>query len=191
MPNKKILAFTGLIASGKGTAAKYFIEKHKAVSFRFSTSMRDVLDRLYLEQSRKNMAEISLVLREAFGQNLFSKVIANDAAKSESELVVIDGVRRSYDLEALKKIEGFQLIGVEVDSKIRSAFSPRFFIRFERLKKRGENADDISKTWEQFQADHKLETEVYIPELLKQADVTIDNNGSLEDLYKQLDKLVE
>ena len=181
MPTKKILAFTGLIASGKGTAAKYFIEKHKAVSFRFSTSMRDVLDRLYLEQSRKNMAEISLVLREAFGQNLFSKVIANDAAKSESELEVIDGVRRSYDLEALKKIEGFQLIGVEVDSKIR----------FERLKKRGENADDISKTWEQFQADHKLETEVYIPELLKQADVTIDNNGSLEDLYKQLDKLVE
>jgi len=81
----------------------------------------------------------------------------------------------------LKQIEGFQLIGVEVDSKIR----------FERLQKRGENADDTSKTWEQFQADHKLETEVYIPELLKQADVTIDNNGNLEDLYKQLDKLVK
>ena len=80
-----------------------------------------------------------------------------------------------------KEIEGFQLIGIEVDMKTR----------FERLKQRGENSDDTSKTWEQFQADHKLETEVYIPELLKQADVTIDNNGSLEDFYKQLDKLVK
>ena len=181
MPNKQILAFTGLPASGKGTAAKYFIKKHNAVAFRFSTSMRDVLDRLYLDQSRKNMSEISRVLRESFGQNLFSKVIANDASKSKSKLVVVDGVRRTYDLEALKQIKGFQLIGIEVDMKTR----------FERLKKRGENSDDTSKTWEQFQADHKLETEVYIPELLKQADVTIDNNGSLEDLYKQLEKLVK
>ena len=181
MPNKQILAFTGLIASGKGTAAKYFIKKYNAVTFRFSTSMRDVLDRLYLEQSRKNMSDISKVLRETFGQNLFSNVIANDAAKSKSTLVVIDGVRRSYDLEALKQIDGFQLIGIEVDMKTR----------FERLKKRGENADDTSKTWEQFQTDHKLETEVYIPELLKQVDISIDNNGLLEDLYKQLDKLVK
>ena len=119
MPNKQILAFTGLIASGKGTAAKYFIKKYNAVTFRFSTSMRDVLDRLYLEQSRKNMSDISKVLRETFGQNLFSNVIANDAAKSESTLVVIDGVRRSYDLEALKQIDGFQLIGIEVDMKTR------------------------------------------------------------------------
>ena len=178
---KIILGFTGLISSGKGTAAKYLKEKYKADTFRFSTMLRDVLDRLYLPQSRENFQIISPILREAYGQDLMAKVIAEDVKKSNYNLIAIDGMRRPADIEYLKDIPGFKMIAIEVDEKTR----------FERLLKRGENTDDATKTFEQFKKEHKAETEIHIPDLMKQADITIDNNGNLEDFYKQLDKLIK
>lgn len=181
MKNKVVLVFTGLPACGKGTAAKYFVEKYHAKSFRFSTIMRDLLDRLYLPQSRENMSHISTVLRQEFSEDIFAKVMAEDVKRAEGDIVVIDGARRIADIEHLSKIPGFRLVSIEVDMRTR----------YERLVKRGENPDDRSKTWEDFQADHQLETEQSIPELMKQADISVDNSGSLEDFYKQLDKLIQ
>ena len=63
--------------------------------------------------------------------------------------------------------------------------------RYERLIKRGENADDNSKTYEQFLEDHKRSTEMSIPEVVARATEHVDNNGSLEELYSQLDALVK
>lgn len=178
---KVILGFTGLMACGKGTAAKYFSEKYNAPTFRFSTSMRDVLDRLYLPQSRENMSAISRITREEFGQDLYAKVMAKDVGKAESDIVVVEGIRREEDVVELKKLQNFKLVAIDVDMKTR----------WERLIVRGENPDDKTKTWEQFQKDHELETELTIPPVMKQADVTVDNNGTLEEFYKQLDQLVK
>lgn len=178
---KIILGFAGLIACGKGTVNKYLVAKHQAKDFRFSSMLRDVLDRLYLPQSRENMQHLSIILRQTFGQDLLAKVMAKDIAKNEGRLVVIDGIRRLEDLKYLRKMPNFKLISLEMDAKLR----------YERLKIRGENPGDKTKTWEQFLHDHEVETEATIPEVMKQADVIIDNNGSLEDLYKQLDKLVK
>jgi len=58
---KIILGFAGEIASGKGTAAKYLAEKYGSGYFRFSTILRDVLKRLYLDESRENAQKISTV----------------------------------------------------------------------------------------------------------------------------------
>jgi dephospho-CoA kinase len=179
--DKKILVFTGLMACGKGTVAKYLVQKYGAQSFRFSTIMRDVLDRLYLEQSRENMSRISTVLRQNFSEDIFAKVMAEDVSRATGDIIVVDGARRLADIEHLVNVSGFKLVSIEVDMKIRYA----------RLIQRGENPDDKNKTWEQFQADHNLETEISIPELMKSADIVIDNNGTAEDLYKQLDQLVK
>jgi dephospho-CoA kinase len=50
--------------------------------------------------------------------------------------------------------------------------------------------DDIGKTWEDFQKDLKLSTEVEIAALVKKADYQLDNNGTKEDLFKQVDSLI-
>jgi dephospho-CoA kinase len=181
MEDKIILGFTGLMACGKGTAAKYLASKYNADTFRFSTMLRDVLDRLYLPQSRKNFQIISPLLRETFGQDLMAKVMAKDVESADSRVIAIDGMRRPADIEYLKKLPGFKMVAIDVDAKVR----------YERLKARGENPGDKEKTWEQFQKEHEAETEIYIPELMKQSDVTINNNGTLEDFYKQLDELIK
>jgi len=178
---KKVLVFTGLLASGKGVAAKYFVEKHQANSFRFSTILRDLLKRLYLSDSRTNMQLLSQVLRENFSQDILSKTIAQDAHAAKSLLVVIEGARRLTDIEHLKKLPGFVLVAIEVDGKIR----------YERLVKRNENPGDADKTFEQFVQDEKAEAESEIPVLMAQASVKVDNNGTLEEFYQQLDKLVD
>ncbi|MFA6271719.1 MAG: AAA family ATPase [Patescibacteria group bacterium] len=179
--SKKVLGFTGLIASGKGTACKYLSEKYGAESFRFSTILRDVADRVYLPQTRENLQNISQVLRENFSQDILSKAIAEDVKKAEGDVIVIDGVRRWTDIEHLKAIPGFKLVSLQVDARTR----------FERLVKRAENPGDEEKTWDEFQKDSAAEAEVHIQDMIEKADVVIDNDGTKEDFYKQLDKLVE
>lgn len=177
---KLILGFTGEIASGKGTASKYVVEKYQASSYRFSTMLRDVLKRLYLEPSRENMQNISTVLRKSFGEELMAKVIFHDAKDSASEIVVIDGIRRLADIAYLKELPHFKLVYVEVNMEKR----------YERIIKRGENPDDNLKTMEQFKKDHEAETELQIKGLKEYANYIIDNDGEISDLYRQIDEII-
>ena len=56
MANKKIIiGLVGQLACGKGTVAEYLKEKYGASVYRYSTMLRDVLNRLYLEINRVNM----------------------------------------------------------------------------------------------------------------------------------------
>ncbi|MDO9231074.1 MAG: AAA family ATPase [bacterium] len=178
---KKILGLAGEIVSGKGTTAKYICEKHGGSSHRFSSMLRDVLDRMYLEISRGNMQKISTVLRENFSDNILSIVITKDVEKDEHPVIAIDGVRRLADIEFLKKLPGFKLVYIETDMEKR----------YERIIKRGENSDDLKKTFEEFKKDHEREAELQIKDLKNHAEYVIDNNGSLEELYKQIDEIIK
>lgn len=177
---KIIISFTGLMASGKDEAKKYLAEKYSAKSFRFSTIMRDILKRINIEISRYNLSAVSLCLRQTFGEDLFAKVIANDVSEAESDIVVVDGVRRLADIIHLSKLEGFYLVAIEADPKIR----------YERMIKRGENVGESEKTYEQFLADHQTETELTIPEAMSKADFKINNDGDFANLHQQIDKIV-
>ncbi|MFA7653917.1 MAG: AAA family ATPase [Candidatus Magasanikbacteria bacterium] len=180
--NKKIIfGFVGLIASGKGTANEYLKTKHHASTYRFSTMLRDVLNRLYLEVSRENLQKISQVVRENFGEETLSKVIAEDVKRDPSSIISIDGIRRPGDVQFLSQIPGFVMINISADIEKR----------FERITKRGENTDDIKKTFEQFKLDHEQEAELKIAEIAAKATEQINNNRSYEDLYAQLDALIK
>ena len=161
--NKIILGFVGEIASGKGTGAKYLEDKYKATSHRFSTPLRDVLDRLYIEINRKNMQDVSRVLREQFGQNTLARVISEDVKNDSSDILIVDGIRRFEDIEYLKTLPEFKLIYITTDIKTR----------YDRLLKRCENKDDENKTFEQFEKDHEAETELEIPKIGAKADYKI------------------
>ncbi len=177
---KLILGITGEMVSGKGTVANYVCDKYKSNSYKFSTILRDILDRVYIEQSRENMQKISSILRENFGQDILAKSIALDVNRDEKDIIVIDGIRRFSDIEHLRKIPSFKMIYIEADIEIKH----------KRLITRGENTDDNSKTLEDFKKDHNAEAEVQIKSLRDMSDYIIDNNGTLEELYSQIDKVI-
>lgn len=178
---KKIIGLTGQIASGKGTVKKYLEEKYGARDCRFSTSLRDILLRIGEEISRENMQKISTVLRENFGQNILAKIIAKDIEKLDGDIIVIDGIRRISDIEYLKEMPGFVLIRISADPKIR----------YERMVKRNENKGDNKKTIEQFLKDHESDSDKEVPIVMGIATKHIDNNGDLENLYKQIDQIMK
>lgn len=178
---KVVFGFTGLIASGKGTVAEYMEQQHHASTYRFSTMLRDILDRIYVSQSRDNMIRLSESLRGLFGEDVMAKTMAHDVEKDEMQIILVDGIRRLADIEHLKLLPHFVLVEISADSEIR----------YKRLIQRGENADDGSKTYEQFLEDHKRSTEMTIPDVIALAKEKIDNNGTQEDLHRQLDELVK
>ncbi|MFZ2154487.1 MAG: AAA family ATPase [Candidatus Moraniibacteriota bacterium] len=177
---KIILGIAGEIAAGKGTTAKYLIERYGASTHRFSTALRDVARRMYLDESRENLQKISTLMRENFDDNILSMVIYKDVENDAHQVIAIDGVRRMADIEYLKKIPEFKLVYVETSMENR----------YERIVKRGENVDDNTKTFEGFKLDHEREAELQVRELKNHADFVIDNNGTLKDLLLQVDEIV-
>ncbi len=181
MSKKIILGISGEIASGKDTVGKYIADKYGALSLRFSQPLRDILDRLHLEQTRENMSTLSLHLRKAFGEDMLSKVMLADAEKYTGDFVIVDGVRRAPDIIHMETDPHFYFAYVEASSEKR----------YERLIQRRQNTDDATKTLVQFEKDAKLETELQIQDLKERADFVIQNDGTLEELQTQVDSMVE
>jgi len=179
--NKIILGFVGQISSGKGTVCQYLQKNHNVSIHRFSTVLRDIADRLHIEQTRKNLQDLSLTLRTAFGDDILAAVIAKDVSNDKNPIIAIDGVRRKPDIKYLRALPGFHLIYISTDEKTR----------YERLIKRGENIDDTQKTFAQFQKDAEQEAEQQIKDVTKLARYTIDNNGTLEQLYGRIEDVLK
>lgn len=178
--SKTIFGITGQIAAGKDTVANYIIQKTNAKTFKFSQVLRDVLKRIHQETTRENMQKLSTSLRQNFGEDILAKILYEDIKISDENIIVIDGVRRYADIESLKDLEGFKLIFI--DTNIEN--------RYERIIKRNENADDATKTFEDFKKDNEQESESQILDLKNVSSIILDNNGNLEELYKQIDSLV-
>lgn len=178
---KIILGFTGSIASGKGTAAEYLSKKYGANIYRFSTMLRDILERIYTPQSRENLQSLSTFLRETYGQDVMSKVIAEDVARDTNNLVIVEGIRRPTDIEYLKRLDGFHLVYITGDEKTR----------WERVVQRKQNPGDENKTFEEFLKEDHAETESLIKKLGDTAEEKIDNAGSLEEFYEALENIMK
>ncbi len=180
--NKQIIiGLVGQISSGKGAIAEYAQKKYNAASYRFSTILRDALDKLHIEKSRKNISIFSKIIRKNFGEDVLARAIAEDVKKDKHRVVVVDGIRRLVDIKYLKKLPDFKLIKIVVDPKIR----------YERLIKRNENAGDNKKTFKQFLADQQREAEAQVPAVMKKADLAIDNNGTWKEFYAQIEMMMK
>jgi dephospho-CoA kinase len=181
MPAEKIVfGIVGMPSSGKGTIAAYFEEKYHAKKLRFSSALTDVLNRVGLEPDRDHQIKLSEVLREKFGEDILSRSIKIGIEKSERNLIIIDGVRREGDIEMFRALPNFHLLGVKADEQVR----------YERSRNRGEKPGEERMTFEQFQQLDMRSTEVSTKQLLDKTSIIFDNNGSFEDLYKQVDEYV-
>ena len=178
---KLIFGITGEMGSGKGVVSKYIEQKYKAGKHRFSTMLRDVLKRMYIEESRENTANLSLTSRKNCGEDVFAKTMYHDVEKDEHDIVVIDGVRRMADIVYLKDLPYFKLIYIDADLEAR----------YKRVVDRDENDNDSEKTLDDFKKDQELESEAQISDLRNYAEHIVDNNGTYRDLYGQIDEIIK
>ncbi len=176
---KLIIALVGPIASGKGVTEEYISKNYQASSFKFSRPLRSVLEILQLEPSRENLQNLSLDLRNRFGEDLLAKIIARSAKLAQNDIVVIDGVRRLADISELLNHPEFKLISIEANSSVRH----------QRVCARNENTGDRDKTLAQFESDEKRESERDIKKLSEISHYKIINEDDIASLYRQIDNI--
>lgn len=176
-----IIGIVGLPASGKGTIAAYIQTHHGAEKLRFSSTLNAILERLHVEQTRDNLIVLSEVLRERCGEDTLARAMLIGAQRSTSSIVVIDGVRREGDITVFRGMKNFHLVAVDAEPRVR----------YERAKLRAEKTEEATQTFDDFMKLENRSTEVSARELMSKAEIIIDNNGSLEALYQQVDRFIQ
>jgi len=159
----------------------YLKEKHNASSFRYSDPLRKTLEIFDLEISRDNMQTLSTVLRHNFGENLLAKAMLKQSKDANAEIVVVDGIRCFTDIENFSCLKNFHLVYIATDQKTR----------YRRYGLRNENIGDEAMTFEHFEKKDQAEADRQVPEVAKLAKFTIDNNGTLEELYQQIETILK
>lgn len=188
---KTIIGIIGKPGSGKETVFKLIAEKfsgnvHHAV---FSTPLTAfLLDMGYPKEKidRPTLQRVAQNLNKHFGEGTVTRGLLLLIERSDAPIVVADGVRWESDFKGLKSLENLSTKCV----MIYVTASPEK--RFERLKARRQRAGEKDLMWKMFLEQDNAVNERLIPELGKQAGVHhIDNNGTEEDLRKQVHDFCE
>lgn len=176
-----IIGLTGSLAAGKGTTAKYLVEKYGGQTVKFSDPLRDILKRIYQVPTRESLSELAVYLRSKFGQDILIQTLLKDIEAKGEGIFILDGLRYREEYDVLSGRDDFHLWALDTELETR----------YRRIIQREENESDKSLTLEQFKAQHELATEQFTPELMKKAETTFDNNGTAEELYAQVDAAIK
>ncbi len=177
---KKIIGIVGEIGSGKDTFCNFVKDNYKNVYFlRFSDGLTEALKVFFDEIKRDDQQWLSTQLRERFGQDILVKALIKKVNSLNDGIIILNGVRRPGDFEALKQIGG-KLIYITAEPKIR----------WERVIIRKEKADD-DVPFEKFLEMGKAEAEQQISIIAAEADFKIENNGSKELFFEEIKKIME
>ncbi|MEM3361910.1 MAG: AAA family ATPase [Candidatus Anstonellaceae archaeon] len=175
------IGISGRNCAGKDTVAEYLVKKG-FIYYSLSDVIREFLKQQNMEINRENLIFYANKLRQENGPNFFAKKVIEKIDYTKDGVIV--SIRNLAEVEELKKLPKFFLIIIQSDPQIR----------FERMKKRNREGDP--KTFEEFVRIERLEentstTSQQLLEVLKVGDFYIQNNGSLDELYLKIDKLLE
>lgn len=176
--NIPIIGLVGHLGSGKGTVAEILSKHFNFVNFPISRILRD-LARVKDPSpvSRETLGYISSQLADQYGSDAVIS-FSYDLIKNYHALVpikgaIIDGIRHLGEAEGFKKIPNNLLIGVRTARETC----------FRRLTIRNRPGDITN--YEEFILMANLEDQWMAP-IFELADVVFDNDGSLEELEKQV-----
>ncbi len=168
---KLIVCLTGMPGAGKSTIACGLAEQHDYQVINMGDAVRAEAKRRDIEPTRTNLGRLMLELRERDGPGAIVELIRDDIISSQSDVIIIDGIRSNDEVEALRKIGLVKLLAVHASTDIRFGF----------LKERGRSDDPQTK--EHFTERDDRELRVGISTSIALSDDTISNtNSTKQDL---------
>jgi len=170
----KVILTVGYARSGKSTVANYLKEKYGYKRIGFSDFIAKELEKRKLEITKSNMTNYGEQFRNELGKDYLIKQVLEEA--KEHDKVVISGLRIMNEYEVIK--EKF------TNTKMILVTSPE--------NQRFERREGQSKNLEEFLLRDKKDEEMFgMKEVFAKRDYEIENNGSLEDLLKKVDGIIE
>jgi dCMP deaminase len=178
-----ILGLSGPNGAGKGEVVA-FLEARSFASCSLSDVVREELAASGREETRERMIETGTAIRAAEGHGGLAVRLAEKLVPDRN--TVIDSIRHPAEVEVLRsKAERFRLIWVDADESIRldriraraRSGDPSTLEELRRLEDREFASDDPDA--QQLAAVREL------------ADFTVANNGSLEKLHGEVQRILE
>ena len=170
---KLIVCLTGMPGSGKSTIVSAL--KSKGIeALNLGDGVRAEAKRRNLEPSGDNLGKLMLQLREKNGPGAIANLLTDQIQNSQSNIIIVDGVRSIAEIEVLKNVGSVKLLSIEATADTRFKF----------LKARGRSDDPETK--EKFAERDNREISVGIDKSISIADETISNNDLTLDELTEL-----
>ena len=176
-----IIGLSGKNGSGK-TAVCDYLQSRGFVCYSLSDEIRREIRRTGREITREILIEVGNELRQKLGPGVLAERILSNLESDRN--YVIDSIRNPHEVEVLRNRPDFTLLALEADEALR----------FERSRSRGR--EGAAQTLAQFVEEEARELDSGNPanqQLLstrRLADLVVTNNGTLEELHRQLDELL-
>jgi dCMP deaminase len=172
---KTTLCLAGLMRSGKDFVAKYIVDNYNYKHLNMSDVIKDELIKEGKEPSKLNRSILGDEWRKLYGNDIVMKRTLEKA--QDYDKVIITGVRSPEELEYLKQhTERFKLILVHASREVRfarrSTTDPQSFEAF----------------FERDERDIKFKG---TGQVIQKADYVVDNEGAIEAIYKQIEKIIQ
>ena len=178
-----IIGITGPIASGKSVMVDMLIER-SFVYYRLSEEVREEAKKLGIAIERKALQDLGNAMREKFGNGYWAERVIKKMEPAKN--YVIDGIRNPGEIEILKKLGNFSLIGIDapVEKRLQWILA--------------RNKDSDPKTIDEIKAmdardkgvgeqDHGQQS----VKCYEMADAYIANDGTFEQLKEKVTDLLE
>ncbi|NCU28220.1 MAG: hypothetical protein EOM85_00910 [Candidatus Moranbacteria bacterium] len=185
MDRKIIIGITGTIGAGKGTIVDYLVKNKGFVHFsaRIDVINKEI-EKRGLPITRDNMVMVANDLRKSCGPSYVVEELFKLAEKSDSNCI-LESIRTVGEIESLRQKGKFYLFAIDADRKIR----------YDRIQKRGDiQSDNVS--FEKFVEQEEKEmtsddpNKQNLSKCIETADYIFMNNGTLEELHYQVDKII-
>ncbi len=173
-----IIGIAGSFGAGKGTVVEYLVKEHSFTHYSASGFIVEEIERRGLPVNRDNMIVVANELRALHGPSYIIDSLFTRAEEHEGD-VVIESLRAVAEVQRIKELGGI-VIGIDAESTLR----------YERAHARKSLKDDVS--YEKWLSQEQAESNVSDPNkqnifgALKEADVVLNNNGTVEQLHAQV-----
>lgn len=179
----KIIGITGTLGAGKGTIVDYLVKHHGFQHF----SVRGYLSKLITakggEINRDSLVATANELRANNTPSFIAEELYREAKESGKDCIV-ESIRTVGEVNALHAKGNFNLFAVDAEQKLR----------YTRIVERASETDKIS--FETFVENENREMNSSDPNkqnlsaCMLLADFRFVNDGSFDELYKELDEVL-
>ncbi|MCL2510760.1 MAG: AAA family ATPase [Bacteroidales bacterium] len=177
-----IIGITGTLGAGKGTIVDYLMRQKNFSHYSVRTFLIQEIEKRNLPVNRDSMVLIANELRKQHAPSYITDCLYEEA-KSNNHNSIIESIRTPGEVVSLRRKGDFLLIAVDAD----------ITIRYQRIVLRGSETDHIN--FEEFAANEAREMNSNDPnkqnlrKCIEMADIRIENNGSIAQLYEQLEEV--
>ena len=165
--------------AGKSTIANGLKSKNFKI-INMGDAVRDEAKKRNLEPSGENLGKLMLELRKNNGPGAVADLIEDDIKNSESDIIIIDGIRSNEEIEVLRKNGIVKLLSIHASTDTR----------FDFLSNRGRSDDPKSRN--NFNERDSREIGVGISTPIALADESISNNNlTIDELIETAYEIIK